>query len=247
MLGKGDGGGSGAGGGAGDRPGGGPGAGRSAGEEGAAVPAEGRLPPVIDRVPTRDKVVFLTYDDGAGADPRLIDLVRERRLPVALFLTDSVAGPGYAHFARLRGVGASLQNNTLDHPALRGLPYAGQRAEICGQQRKLRARFGVRPRFLRPPHGVYDTTTLRAAADCGIAAVVLSRVTVRPDGRLDFAHGPHELSPGDIVSVPSGRTGGAGGAGGAPAQSLADRTARLLTELESRDLRVANPADYWGA
>src|SRR5690606_4389237 len=87
VLGKGDGGGSGAGGGAGDRPGGGPGAGRSAGEEGAAVPAEGRLPPVIDRVPTRDKVVFLTHDDGAGADPRLIDLVRERRLPVALFLT----------------------------------------------------------------------------------------------------------------------------------------------------------------
>lgn len=244
VLGKGDGGGSGAGGAAGDRPGGGPGAGRSAGEEGAAVPAEGRLPPVIDRVPTRDKVVFLTYDDGAGADPGLIGLVRERRLPVALFLTDSVAGPGYAHFARLRGVGASLQNNTLDHPALRGLPYAGQRAEICGQQRKLRARFGVRPRFLRPPHGVYDTTTLRAAADCGIAAVVLSRVTVRPDGRLDFAHGPHELSPGDIVSVPSGRTGGTGGA---PVLSLADRTARLLTELESRDLRVANPEDYWGA
>src|SRR5690606_9342188 len=173
--------------GSGARSGAGPGAGRSAGEEGVAVPAEGHLPPVIDRVPTRDKVVFLTYDDGAAADPGLIDLVRERRLPVALFLTDSVAGPGYAHFARLRAVGVSLQNNTLDHPALRGLPYAGQRAEICGQQRKLRSRFGARPRFLRPPHGAYDTATLRAAADCGIAAVVLSRVTVRPDGRLGFA------------------------------------------------------------
>ncbi|WP_343239796.1 polysaccharide deacetylase family protein [Streptomyces sp. SID9913] len=218
-----------------------------------AVPAEGHLPPVIDRVPTRDKVVFLTYDDGAAADPGLIDLVRERRLPVALFLTDSVAGPGYAHFARLRAVGVSLQNNTLDHPALRGLPYAGQRAEICGQQRKLRSRFGARPRFLRPPHGAYDTATLRAAADCGIAAVVLSRVTVRPDGRLGFAHGPQELSPGDIVSVPSGLTsgiggtGGTGGTGGAPALSLAQRTARLLAELESRGLRVANPEDYWGA
>ncbi|MFC8987404.1 polysaccharide deacetylase family protein [Streptomyces sp. NPDC057115] len=245
--------GAGAGAGSGARSGAGPGAGRSAGEEGVAVPAEGHLPPVIDRVPTRDKVVFLTYDDGAAADPGLIDLVRERRLPVALFLTDSVAGPGYAHFARLRAVGVSLQNNTLDHPALRGLPYAGQRAEICGQQRKLRSRFGARPRFLRPPHGAYDTTTLRAAADCGIAAVVLSRVTVRPDGRLGFAHGPQELSPGDIVSVPSGRTGGTGGTGGtgetggARALSLAQRTARLLAELESRGLRVANPEDYWGA
>src|SRR5690606_23296578 len=160
------------------RSGAGPGAGRPAGEEGVAVPAEGHLPPVIDRGAARDKVVFLAYDDGAAAGPGLSDLVRERRLPVALFPTDRRAGPAY--------------------------PHAGQRAEICGQQRKLRPRFGARPRFLRPPHGAYDTTTLRAAADCGIAAVVLSRVTVRPDGRLGFAHGPQELSPGDIVSVPSG-------------------------------------------
>src|SRR5690606_8463012 len=98
--------------------------------------------------------------------------------------------------------------------------------------------------------GAYDTATLRAAADCGIAAVVLSRVTVRPDGRLGFAHGPQELGPGDIGSVPSGRTGGTGGTGetgGARALALAQRTARLLAELESRGLRVANPEDYWGA
>ena len=116
--------------------------------------------------------VTLTVDDGAEQDPRFIDLVRELRLPVALFLTDSVVGPGYAHFARLREVGASLQNHTLDHTTLRGLPYAAQRAEICGQQHKLRSRFGVRPRLFRPPHGRYDSTTLRAAANCGIVSAM---------------------------------------------------------------------------
>ncbi|CAM5571253.1 hypothetical protein GCM10010266_11860 [Streptomyces griseomycini] len=193
------------------------------------------MPPVVDHVPTDDEVVFLTYDDGAERDPRFIELVRERRLPVSMFLTDSVVGPGYAHFARLRAVGASLQNHTLDHRALRGLPYAGQRAEICGQQRKLQARFGVRPHLFRPPYGTYDTTTLRAAADCGIAAVVLWRVTLEGDGHLTYTRGAHRLAPGDIVSVPSGE---------APSLSLAERTTRLLGELEERGLRVGRLEDH---
>ncbi|WP_331461985.1 polysaccharide deacetylase family protein [Streptomyces sp. KMM 9044] len=193
------------------------------------------LPPVVDHVPTRDKVVFLTYDDGAERDPRFIDLVRRRRLPVSIFLTDSVVGPGYGHFARLRSVGASLQNHTLDHPALRGLPYAGQRAEICGQQRKLRARFGIRPHLFRPPHGTYDTTTLRAAGDCGITAVVLWRVTLEGDGTLTYTRGAHRLTPGDIISVP---------AGGTPALTLEERTTRLLRELAERGLRVGRLEDH---
>ncbi|MER6855293.1 polysaccharide deacetylase family protein [Streptomyces pilosus] len=211
----------------------GDGAGRAPGS--GPAPGTGPLPPVLDHVPTRDGVVFLTYDDGAERDPRFIELVRERGLPVSMFLTDSVVGPGYAHFARLRAVGASLQNHTLDHPALRGLPYAGQRAEICGQQRKLASRFGVRPRLFRPPYGTYDATTLRAAADCGIEAVVLWRVTLEPDGHLTYTHGPHHLNPGDIVSVPSGES---------PTLSLAERTERLLGELRQRGLRVGRLEDH---
>jgi peptidoglycan/xylan/chitin deacetylase (PgdA/CDA1 family) len=194
------------------------------------------LPPVVDRVPTRDPVVFLTYDDDAERDPRLVDLVRARRLPVGLFLTDRVVGPAYGHFARLRAVGASIQNHTLDHPALRGLPYAGQRAEICGQQDKLRARFGVRAHLLRPPHGTYDTTTLRAAADCGIAAVVLWRVSVRGDGTLAYTRGERRLRPGDVVAVDPDA-----GSTGLP---LVERTRTLLREIEGRGLRVGRLEDY---
>ncbi|GAA2421054.1 polysaccharide deacetylase family protein [Streptomyces glaucus] len=193
------------------------------------------LPPVVDRVPTRDRVVFLTYDDGAERDPRFVDLVRARRLPVTMFLTDSVAGPAYGHFARLRAVGASLQNHTLDHPFLRGLPYAGQRAEICGQQDKLKSRFGVRPHLFRPPYGAYDTATLRAAADCGITAVVLWRASVTGTGELAYARGAPRLRPGDIVAVdPDEPTG----------LSLLDRTRRLLGEIEEQGLRVGRLEDH---
>ncbi|WP_371599172.1 polysaccharide deacetylase family protein [Streptomyces sp. NBC_00564] len=178
------------------------------------------LAPVVDRVPTRDKVVFLTYDDGAERDPRFVDLVRELRLPVSMFVTDSVVGPGYGHFARLRAVGATVQNHTLDHPSLRGLPYAGQRAEICGQQNKLKERFGIRPRFLRPPYGTYDTTTLRVAADCGIAAVVRGR---------DADAGP--LRPGDILS-------------GSEHPNLTEATVELLRRIQAEGFTPARLEDY---
>ena len=187
----------------------------------ATAPAAGPgLAPVVDRVPTRDKVVFLTYDDGAERDPRFVDMVRELRLPVSVFLTDSVVGPGYGHFARLRAVGATVQNHTLDHPSLRGLPYAGQRAEICGQQDKLKQRFGIRPRFLRPPYGTYDTTTQRAAADCGIAAVVRGR---------DAGDGP--LRTGDILS-------------GFDDPNLTEGTIALLRRLQAEGFTAARLEDY---
>jgi peptidoglycan/xylan/chitin deacetylase (PgdA/CDA1 family) len=184
-------------------------------------------PPALDHVRTADGVVFLTYDDGADRDPRLTALIRERRLPVTFFLTDTVAGPAYGHFARLRSVGASLQNHTLDHRSLRGLPYAGQRAEICGQQTKLHSRFGVHPRLFRPPYGRYDPTTLRAAGDCGITAVVLWRAELTTDGTLTYTRGDPHLHPGDIVSV-----------------AAPGRTEDLLHRIEKRGLRVARLEDY---
>ncbi|WP_329337972.1 polysaccharide deacetylase family protein [Streptomyces sp. NBC_01352] len=202
----------------------------------AARPPAARpgLPPVVHHVRTRDRVVFLTYDDGAEKDPRFVDMVRELRLPVSMFLTDSVVGPGYGHFARLQSVGASIQNHTLDHPALRGLPYAGQRAEICGQQDKLRSRFGIRPRLFRPPYGTYDTTTLRAAADCGLSAVVLWRASAE-NGDLTFTEGESRLRPGDIVSMPSREPTG---------DTLAERTTRLLRQIQGRGLTVGRLEDY---
>ncbi|MFE9704860.1 polysaccharide deacetylase family protein [Streptomyces sp. NPDC005930] len=193
------------------------------------------LPPVVDHVRTTDRVVFLTYDDGAERDPAFADLVRERHLPVTLFLTDTVTGPVYGDLARLRPFGASLQNHTLDHRSLRGLPRAGQRAEICGQQTKLRSRFGVRTRLLRPPHGTYDTTTLHAAADCGVTALVLWRAALAPGGDLTYTRGAHRLHPGDIVAVDPDHPS---------ATNLTARTERLLRTIEEQGLRAGTLENY---
>lgn len=148
--------------------------------------ARSAVPPVVSRVPTGDKVVFLAYEDGAGRDPRLADLVRDRRLPVSLFL----AGPGGDGLGELSSLGARVQNRTLTRPLLPGLGPVEQHAEICGQRDRVRARFGAAPRLLHPPRGAYDGNTLQAAAECGVDAIVLWR---GPEG------GP--LRPGDIIGA----------------------------------------------
>ncbi|MFF4932487.1 hypothetical protein ACFY2H_26920 [Streptomyces griseofuscus] len=151
----------------------------------AAPPSRLPLPPVVDHVPTRDRVVFLTYDatDRPAAPSEL-------RLPVSRF----TPGPR----------------------PLAGTPYATQRAALCAR----------RTRLLRPPRGAYDPTTLRAAADCGVTAVVLWRATLTPTG-LTYPRGPHHLRRGDIVRLLPH----------AP-------TARLLDALRGRNLTAARLEDY---
>ncbi|MEW2133401.1 hypothetical protein [Streptomyces sp. NPDC005435] len=183
-----------------------------------AVPARTstHLPPVVDRVPTTDKVVFLTYDDGAGQDPRLATLIRELRLPVTVFAT-----PG----TTLRAPGATVERRAPRRGTLPGLPYARQRAAICAHPT---------PRLLRPRHATYDHTTLRAAARCGITALVLWRATVTSTG-LTYTRGTHTLLPGDIVRVGPAR---------GPATALGERTARLLRRVQERGLTVGHLEDY---
>ncbi|MGW1889423.1 polysaccharide deacetylase family protein [Streptomyces sp. NPDC002004] len=196
------------------------------------------LPPVVDHVPTNRRIVFLTFDDGAEKDPKFVDMVRELRLPVSLFLTADVEGPGYGRFGQLRAVGSTVQNRTLHHPFLPGLPYAGQRAEICGQQDKLKDRFGTRPRLLLPPYGKYDDDTLRAAADCGITAVVLWRASLQTH-HLRYADASGgRLRPGDIVLV---RFRGPDDPHG---ETLTAMTARLLRQIQEQGFTVARLEDY---
>ncbi|WP_338697216.1 polysaccharide deacetylase family protein [Streptomyces sp. Q6] len=197
----------------------------------------GAVPPVVDRVPTRDKVVFLTYDDGAEKDPRFVDLVRDLRLPISMFLTHSVAAPGYGHFGTLRRLGAEVENHTLTHPFLPGLGYVGQHAEICGQQDRLRSRFGTAPRLLRPPYGNYDADTLRAAGACGIDAIVLWRASMQIHD-LRYADGGDRLHPGDIILThfrgPADLKG----------TTLTQMTTRMLRRIQEQGFTVGRLEDY---
>ncbi|MEO3768299.1 polysaccharide deacetylase family protein [Streptomyces sp. B8F3] len=194
------------------------------------------LPPVITRVPTDDRVIFLTIDDGHRKDPELLRMLRELDVPVSAFLTDEVARDDYAYFRTLRDLGTTVNNHTLHHPNLRELPYAAQREEICGQQRVLEREMGAAPRIFRPPYGNYNADTLRAAKDCGIGLVPLWQQEAFP-GRWTYSRGDTALHPGDIVLTHFEGPSEFGG-------TMTDMLRTVLRKANDEGFAVARLEDY---
>lgn len=156
------------------------------------------LPPVFTTVPTEDKVVFLTIDDGAEKDPEFLRMTDELDIPYTVFLSDFLIKKGYGYFGRMRDRGIGLNNHTLHHPYLPALSYRQQKREICGMQDVVVKRYGRRPTLFRPPYGDYDEDTLRAAKSCGVEAVPLWNEEVFAD-RWEYREWDRDLHPGDIV------------------------------------------------
>ncbi|WP_369185080.1 polysaccharide deacetylase family protein [Streptomyces sp. Y1] len=156
------------------------------------------LPPVVYRVPTDDKVVFLTVDDGWEKDPEFNRMAEELGIPLSAFVSDYLARENYGYFRDLHAQGVEINNHTINHRNLKVLDYETQRGEICNQQDQLEQQIGVRPRLFRPPYGEYNDDTLRAAASCGVQAVPLWNEEAFPD-HMDYRYDDREFHPGDII------------------------------------------------
>lgn len=159
--------------------------------------ADGR-PPVVYRVPTDDKVVFLTVDDGDEKDPEFSRMARELGIPLSAFVSDYLVRENYGYFRDLHAQGVEINNHTINHRNLKVLDYDTQREEICTQQDQLEKQIGVRPRLFRPPYGEYNDDTLRAAASCGVQAVPLWNEEAFPD-HMEWRYDDQKLHPGDII------------------------------------------------
>ncbi|MFF0461110.1 polysaccharide deacetylase family protein [Streptomyces mexicanus] len=156
------------------------------------------LPPVFTTVPTRDKVVFLTIDDGAEKDPAFLRMMNDLKIPYTAFLTDYLIKDDYAYFRTMQSSGVTLNNHTLHHRYLPGLSYEQQRREICDMQDVMEQQFGTRPKMFRPPYGNYNQDTLRAAKSCGIRYAPIWNEEVYVD-HWEFRESDQRLRPGDIV------------------------------------------------
>ncbi|MFJ6484087.1 polysaccharide deacetylase family protein [Streptomyces sp. NPDC091682] len=202
-------------------------------------PGPGKVP-VIDRipVPADDKVVFLTFDDGAEKDPEFLKMAADLKLPISMFLTDSVASSDYGYFEKIRdnGSASTINNHTLTHPNLRTLSFAAQKKEICGQQERLEKHFGQRPPFFRPPFGNYNDDTLRAASECGVSSLVLWRVSMQINN-FQYAEGS-ALKPGDIVLAHFR------GPGELKGTTETQMTTRMLQRIQEQGFRIGRLEDY---
>ncbi|MBD3548022.1 polysaccharide deacetylase family protein [Streptomyces sp. JV180] len=204
--------------------------------QGFEVRDDAGLPPVFTTVPTKEKIVFLTMDDGAEKDPELLRMMTELDIPYSAFLSDYVTNDDYGYFKKMQRLGVTLNNHTLNHRYLPGLSAAEQEREICGQQEKILKHYGKRPTLFRPPYGNYNRDTLLVAKSCGITAVPLWASEAFPD-RMEWREWDRDLHPGDIVLTHfRGKEDWKG--------SMPDMIRRVMKTITDKGYAVAKLEDY---
>ncbi|WTX92500.1 polysaccharide deacetylase family protein [Streptomyces sp. NBC_00637] len=194
------------------------------------------LPPVFTTIPTEDRVVFLTIDDGAEKDPAFLRMMSELKIPYTAFLSDYLVKDDYGYFKKMQDRGVTLNNHTLHHPYLPALSYAHQKREICGMQHVIEKRYGKRPALFRPPYGNYDQDTLRAAKTCGVRYAPLWAEEVFVD-HWEYREWDQDLHPGDIVLTHFRGRGDWKG-------TMPDMVRRFLNKVTAKGYAVARLEDY---
>ncbi|MET7696077.1 polysaccharide deacetylase family protein [Streptomyces sp. NPDC005485] len=204
--------------------------------KGFEVDGQEDLPPVFTTIPTKDRVVFLTIDDGAEKDPAFLRMMSELRIPYTAFLSDYLVKDNYGYFKKMRDRGVVLNNHTLHHPYLPGLSYERQKHEICGMQDIMAKQYGKRPKLFRPPYGNYNEDTLRAAKSCGIKYAPIWDEEVYVD-HWEYREWDQDLHPGDIVLTHfRGRKDWKG--------TMPDMVRRFLKKVTDEGYAVARLEDY---
>lgn len=149
---------------------------------------------VVYRVPTTERVVFITIDDGFTPTPDLADVIERHKVPITTFAMPRLVERRREWFlARNR---MTFENHTVNHSPLRFLPFRAQQREICAANDRLEKTIGDRPKFFRPPGGNFTDITLRAVAACGMKYLVMWNA-IAQSGTLQLPNG--RLNPGDII------------------------------------------------
>ncbi len=152
---------------------------------------------LLGRIPTTQKIAFLTIDDGFVKTAEAPKLIAAAHMPVTLFLTADAVRENPGYFAPMRANGAVIEAHTITHPELRGRSHDFQKREICGSADRIEAAYERRPVLFRPPFGDADATTLRVVKECGMRAALFWRETVN-EGKVRYQEG-NTVQPGDII------------------------------------------------
>jgi peptidoglycan/xylan/chitin deacetylase (PgdA/CDA1 family) len=204
---------------------------------GPAKPKRAKAVKTKASVRTKQKVFFVTIDDGNVKSQAALRYVKKTQMPVTAFLTESAVGGDWKYFRKLTSYGGSIENHTMTHRSLPSLGAAELRDEICTPQNIYRTKFGTAPTMLRPPYGnggyPGDPAAVRAritstAASCGIDRIAMWNVVVGSE-KVEYVRPP--LRRGDIVLLHFG-------------PNLANDLEMVMKLGERQGLRPASLADF---
>ena len=131
---------------------------------------------VVWEVPTDQKVICLTFDDGPDAQftQQILDLLKEQQAKATFFVTGRQVQK-YPELAKQQVQdGHELANHTFSHPNLRRISEGKLREEILQTEKVIQAVTGQNTKLFRPPGGDYNDTIINTAKNEGYTVIMWS-------------------------------------------------------------------------
>lgn len=174
----------------------------------------GRVREILDRhfllrVPTEEKRIALTFDDGPSPrnTPRLLEMLERRGIRATFFLL-GLRARQFPELAReIRDAGHEIGNHTHLHLPLPFLPMRWLENEIESALSHIEKATGMRPRYCRPPFGWFSPRVLKALARHGQQPVigdVYPRDSRNPGVENIVQRVLDRISPGSIIILHDG-------------------------------------------
>lgn len=130
-------------------------------------------PKIISGGGTRQKIAYLTFDDGPhrGKTDQLVKTLRDLKCPAAFFVIGKMAERDPWDVMAIQQAGFVLGNHSFSHPDLSKLNDLDILAEYVACNDVIKRITGEVPRFCRPPGGRESTKVNSIAGGLGMATV----------------------------------------------------------------------------
>lgn len=116
----------------------------------------------------------LTFDDGPGEHtPILLDLLQSQDIKATFFVLGKRVRQRPEVIQRMVAEGHEVENHSYDHPDMRRLTKAARQKQIADTL-DLLAPLGVKPRYFRPPYGLYNSKVTEDLRLGGMSLVLWS-------------------------------------------------------------------------
>jgi peptidoglycan-N-acetylglucosamine deacetylase len=177
---------------------------------GTFVPGSRLFSPVLRRLPTGERAVWLTIDDGPSEDTAaLLDLLDAHGAQATFFLVGERAARRPELVREIARRGHGIGNHSMRHPQawFWALGPRRLRAEVADAQAVLAGITGTPPRWFRAVVGMANPFTAAAIAPHGLARVAWSARgfdAVDADPARSVARIERALHPGAIVLLHEG-------------------------------------------
>ncbi len=121
------------------------------------------------------KFCALTFDDGPNGTymPQVQRILDQQGVKATFFLIGQLVPANAKQLKTLAASGHELANHSYSHPQLQRLGETQQRQQIAKCQSAIE-KLGLSAKWFRPPYGMYNRATVRAATAEGLETVLWS-------------------------------------------------------------------------